>query len=268
VLAASEALAAEAEADAEAGGESFQPTRADVPSEIAKRTGQSTKLPALPEPPPPPKRLPLAYLGIGAVVVIGGIALVLGLRSSRPAPPSAPTAAMVQVESEPSGAAVYVDGRREGVTPARLPMPRQRVTRLRLELDGFQPFEEKFTLGKDETGRLVKAALVAAKPAGGRIVVKTNVKKATWKLDGKPVGDGTGHLSLADVVPGSHQLSVESEGFEGRAEAVDVAPKGLASVVWDLKPVAAAGPKKPRGPKTPGKAGGRDIDDIGGWPPR
>ncbi|MBI5482302.1 MAG: serine/threonine protein kinase [Deltaproteobacteria bacterium] len=270
VLAAG-ALEAEAQAEAEAHGESFQPTRADVPSEIAKRTGQSTKLPALPELAPPPKRTPLIVGGLVAAAVIAGVALALGLRSPKPAaaPPVA-TSATVQVESEPTGAAVFVDGRREGVTPARLPVARQRAVRLRLERDGYQPFEESLTLGANETGRLVRAALVAATPAGGRIVVKTNVKKATWKLDDRPVGDGTGQLSLADVPPGSHNLSVESEGHERRAGPVEVTPRGLASVVWDLKPTVAPGAKKPRPPKGPGKPGkpGRDIDDIGGWPPR
>jgi tRNA A-37 threonylcarbamoyl transferase component Bud32 len=264
------AAAAEAAAESEAEGESFQPTKADVPSELAKRTGQSVKLPALPRPeaPPPPKRSPLILVGGAAAAVILVVALLLGLRTPKPAPPPVPTTAIVQVESTPPGAEVYIDGRREGVTPARLPVPKQRALRLRLELDGHQPFEESFTLGANETGKLVKATLVVAKPAGGRIVVKTNVKKATWKLDDKPVGDGSGQLNLADVPPGTHDLSVESEGYERRVEPIEVTAKGLASVVWDLKPVAAAGPRKPKGPKTPGTPGSKDIDDIGGWPPR
>ncbi len=50
----------------------------------------------------------------------------------------------VLIESEPSGADVLIDGNLVGTTPAQVRLPAKALT-LRLERQGFQPWERQFT---------------------------------------------------------------------------------------------------------------------------
>ncbi|MBI5479404.1 MAG: protein kinase [Deltaproteobacteria bacterium] len=96
-----------------------------------------------------------------------------------------------------------------------------------------------------------KAPETAARPAPGRLVVRTNVKKATFKVDEKVVGDGAGVLKLDTVEPGKHSVGVQAAGYEPRSEEVEIAPRGLAALTWDLRPVVAAAPRRPGRPPPP-----------------
>ncbi|MBA3937821.1 MAG: PEGA domain-containing protein [Planctomycetes bacterium] len=69
-----------------------------------------------------------------------------------------PPAVLVQIDSEPSGADVLIDGNLMGTTPAQLHLPPKALT-LRLERQGFQPWERQFT----PTGELkLKPVLTAS----------------------------------------------------------------------------------------------------------
>ena len=61
------------------------------------------------------------------------------LASNAPPPPAATTGALV-IESRPSGATVFVDGRRMGTTPMSLPDSSPGTHRIRLEMEGFSPW--------------------------------------------------------------------------------------------------------------------------------
>ena len=61
------------------------------------------------------------------------------LVSTTPPPPVATTGTLV-IESRPSGATVFVDGRRMGTTPMSLPDLSPGTRRIRLELAGFNPW--------------------------------------------------------------------------------------------------------------------------------
>ena len=61
------------------------------------------------------------------------------LAASAPPPPQATTGVLV-IESRPSGATVFVDGRRIGTTPMSLPDSSPGTHRIRLEMAGFSPW--------------------------------------------------------------------------------------------------------------------------------
>ncbi len=61
------------------------------------------------------------------------------LAASAPPPPGATTGVLV-VESRPSGATVFVDGRQIGITPISLPASSPGTYRIRLEMAGFSPW--------------------------------------------------------------------------------------------------------------------------------
>ena len=61
------------------------------------------------------------------------------LSASAPPAPEATTGVLV-IESRPTGATVFVDGRRVGTTPMSLPDASPGTHRIRLEMTGFSPW--------------------------------------------------------------------------------------------------------------------------------
>ena len=111
--------------------------------------------------------------------------------------------------------------------------------------------------------------LPPAPPPGGKLEVRTNAKRASFFLDGKPAGAGEA-LMIARLSPGAHRLRIEARGFEPREAAIDIQAGQLASLEWQLTPSVShahrtnATPRKsseePPAPKA--------DDDSTAWPPR
>ncbi|HEY3355260.1 MAG TPA: serine/threonine-protein kinase [Polyangia bacterium] len=108
------------------------------------------------------------------------------------------------------------------------------------------------------------SAPAATRPAGpaapppGRLEVRTNAPAAAWIVDGRPAGDGTGRLLVLELGAGRHEVAVEARGFERRAEAVEVPPRGVVALEWMLRPAAdgvkhapRARPRPPAAPASP-----------------
>jgi hypothetical protein len=109
----------------------------------------------------------------------------------------------------------------------------------------------------------IDAQLVPSKVVGAQVKVRTNVKKADWKLDGNPVGSGSGVLALDDVAPGSHILAVSAKGYAPREEKVELRSAQYSELQWTLEREAA--------PKTKKTATSHPTDDVNGtsgWPPK
>lgn len=124
---------------------------------------------------------------------------------------------VVRVTSEPTGAAVYVDGaiERAGSTPHNLRLSAGEH-RLRLVLDGYSTEERTievtrarhtFSFRLTEMGRLdVRAANESAR--GG-----------TVRIDGEELGTVP---TTARLEPGRHQLAVEREGYEPFSQWIEL----------------------------------------------
>jgi serine/threonine-protein kinase len=239
-----------------------------------------TPLPRTTPPPaasPAAAKKPIALYAVGGAVVaalLGG-GVVMMRRSPPPAPVAPPAAAphvSLQVLSNPGGAAVFVDGKKQPLlTPYTYDLPYAPNLKLRVELPGYAAYEENVALAAGETAHAVVATLQPLNLPGGQLQVRSNAKKATWTLDGKPVGDGSNLLKVADLPPGHHTLRIEAKGFDPREEPIDVQSRQLASFEWNLTP-ASSGKKhhgSSPGGTTPGPSGGGGEDEnaISGWPP-
>lgn len=69
----------------------------------------------------------IAAVGVVALLVSGCATIV------------APGPDLVPISSKPPGAMVYVDGVPVGVTPVTVPLKRSGSSRIRIELEGYQP---------------------------------------------------------------------------------------------------------------------------------
>lgn len=68
----------------------------------------------------------------------------------------------IAVNSTPSGARIFVDGQPGGQTPAVVEMARKHAHNVRIELDGYQPYEMALTRGTSGwvAGNLVFGGLI------------------------------------------------------------------------------------------------------------
>jgi hypothetical protein len=110
---------------------------------------------------------------------------------------------------------VLLDGRRIGAAPQRLDGLAPGPHGVRVEKEGFRPFEMQVQVLPGREAR-VEARLEAESP---RLRVESDVPGAQVFLDRKAVG--TAPLEL-EVTPGSHRINVSAAGYEMYAEDVDV----------------------------------------------
>src|SRR5262249_33457412 len=223
----------------------------------------------------PARRVPAAlYLLTAMVGVIALLAAVAALKPGRRAhgheaalaPQADEGLVALQVLSTPAGAAVVINGKRQALlTPSIFRIPRAAELLVRLETEGYRPFVQKVTLLPGESEKALKVTLEPERPPSGQLHVRTNAPSASFHLDGKSVGDGRGALDLDEVEPGVHTLSVLAPGFRPREEPVEVKAATVASIEWQLSPLARR-PHRPARAAPTSKAA--DLNDIAGWPPK
>ncbi|HEX4384089.1 MAG TPA: TonB-dependent receptor, partial [Myxococcales bacterium] len=144
-----------------------------------------------------------------------------------------PSLALLQVESNPPGATVYVDRKdlgARGQTPVTLALPPGKVTAI-VELPGFEPHAQTLTLA---TGRV------------GLVYPELRRIYGEMSFEGEPQGfqvrlDGDEPLKLtggrAQVVPGAHLATISAEGFAEQQIVVEVAANELEKVTFKLLPL-------------------------------
>ncbi|MCA1828570.1 MAG: PEGA domain-containing protein [Myxococcales bacterium] len=143
-----------------------------------------------------------------------------------------PSLALLQVESTPNGATVYVDrvdlGAR-GQTPVTLALPPAKV-KVMVELAGYRPFEQHVTLATGRTAvvqpaldRIYGAVAVEGEPSGSEI----RVEDQALTLSG----------GRAKVVPGRHVLTISAPGHATDQITIDVPADGVAPVKFKLLPL-------------------------------
>ncbi len=127
----------------------------------------------------------------------------------------------VSFSSSPSGADVYVDGRFLGTTPTGRMTMDDGTYNARFVLDGYQESTVRFRVTSGES-RQVDATL---NRATGTLQVQANVGGALVFIDGRQVGSipsGSGRLTMADLVPGTHELTLIAPGYRTYVADFDV----------------------------------------------
>jgi outer membrane receptor for ferrienterochelin and colicins len=144
-----------------------------------------------------------------------------------------PSLALLQVESTPPGATVYVDredlGAR-GQTPVTLALPPGKATAM-VELPGYRTHTQTVTLAVGRTA-LVFPALDRIY---GQLELSVEPEQVEVRSDsGEKLNFENGQ---AKVVPGKHLYTVGAKGFAEQQIAVDVPPDGVARAQVKLQPL-------------------------------
>ncbi len=142
--------------------------------------------------------------------------------SSRPAPAAA-NAGRVLVRSTPSGAEVFVNGERRGVTPLALRDLPFGAYAVRVARAGFTPVEERVAIDAGRPARSLEVALTrttattpavpiaADATAPGSLLVESRPAGALVTVDGAEVG--VTPVTVPTLTPGNHTVRIERAGF-------------------------------------------------------
>lgn len=141
----------------------------------------------------------------------------------------------IKVFSNPEAAIVYIDGKKEGVTPCKLNDVATGSHNMTLYKDGFFSKDHKIFIKKDKVGSFT----ATLKPAA-YLTVNANNQAAVILLNGKKVG--TGRIKDHTVPLGNNELCIKAPDFDVWKRTINL-PQGfhetfnveLKSVFGELK---------------------------------
>lgn len=123
-----------------------------------------------------------------------------------------------EIESEPSGAEVLLNGVGRGRTPFKMGSVQKGEVKVELRLDGYRPFERMVTVRPGVTEKL--DIRLEGEPAA--LALSCNAPGATYDLDGKRVGQGAS-VVLEGIIPGEHTVTVRAVGHSEKTETLTLA---------------------------------------------
>jgi hypothetical protein len=154
-------------------------------------------------------------------------------------PPIGPIARVstgtLAVASIPSRAIVSLDGKEAGNTPFSLRGVVPGSHTLRVEKEGYTPWVRDVTIPAGGYSTFT----ADLRPLYGSLRILSNPSHAAITVDG--ADRGFTPLTLSGIPEGSHQVTIEKEGFKEEDRAAYVAGGGITLLIADLTPVSPAG---------------------------
>jgi hypothetical protein len=187
-----------------------------------------------------PARLPMRPRAYGKVAALIAIVLVLGgggvlglkLFGNASVPPAMGS---LNVQSNPSGVDVFVDGVSKGRTPARVALaPGSHI----LELRG-KGVPRVIPLNVTAGAEVSQYLEFAEAPVTGQLAVQSDPPGAKVLVDG--VDRGVAPVTISDLTPGDHRVELQTDGASAK-HTVTVQAGGTASLVVPIGAATAAGP--------------------------
>ena len=169
-----------------------------------------------------------------AIVVLLGGGGVLGYKLFGSAP-VAPPMGSLNVQSNPSGVDIFVDGVAKGRTPARVAVaPGSHI----LELRG-KGVPRVIPLNVTAGAEVSQYLEFAEAPVTGQLAVQSDPPGAKVLVDGTE--RGVAPVTISDLTPGDHRVELQSDGVSAK-HTVTVQAGGTASLVVPIGTAATAGP--------------------------
>jgi eukaryotic-like serine/threonine-protein kinase len=179
---------------------------------------------------------------------LAGVLLVaLGVAAWLAGTPQAPAAALApaafRIESEPSGAEVWLDDHSRGTAPVSLADLQPGRHKIRVEAAGYAPAELSLEI---PPGAPPPPLRFVMEPVAARIAVTSEPPGARVQLDGRAVGSTP--LEPMAIPPGRHRVQVDKAGFTPFSrEVVTMMGEGLEvnATLAPLSPVLSGLPTPP-----------------------
>jgi PKD repeat protein len=132
------------------------------------------------------------------------------------------------ITSNPSGAAVFIDYVVKGVTPLTVTDTATGTHRITITLDGYEEYTRNILLesaGSSTVSAELKKSIPATTtlpPSNGTITITTIPPGASVTIDG--IQSGVAPLAIPGVLPGTHGVTLSSDGYEDWNYMVAVRP--------------------------------------------
>ena len=133
----------------------------------------------------------------------------------------------IELNSTPENARLFIDGKLVGETPYRGSLSVGKY-QIRLERDGYLPYQSHITVGLGQTVRETFAMTaspgaleVTSSPSGAQVTINGQVR-------------GTTPLVLQDIPAGKYAVTVSQAGFDNAEETVEVAAGSRVTRNYDL----------------------------------
>jgi serine/threonine protein kinase len=124
---------------------------------------------------------------------------------------------ILKVNSNPSGADVYVDGGHVGVSPVQVEELKPGTHKILISKDRYQDYEEDLFIQKGKP-RIIQAKL-APKPFGD-LEVNSNPSRAEVIIDDDK--RGITPIAIKDLPKGTHRVMVKKEGFDPWQDTIEI----------------------------------------------
>jgi TonB family protein len=181
------------------------PLLADVPARAPGDDDRIASAETHDLPGAPTVKRPRAWLPWAALFVVSALAAAGWKVATRPTEMA--QNASLQVEADPRGADVWLDGRRAAPAPVLFERLRRGTHRIRVSQDGYAPAELSFHVD-DHMGVVPLRFSLTALTAPLEVRTEPGV---TVSMDGQVLG--TTPIPEVRVSPGLHQLLLEREGY-------------------------------------------------------
>ena len=213
--------------------------RADGDSWVASFESEVTSTTPAPSRPQPWRQIPAVAIGICGTLVAAWFVWQTWTATPAVSAPLNAVAAMgtADFKSVPDGASIAIDGTPRGVTPLRLSLA-PGTYNVQITSGSISRTLPITVEANSVVSQYVELAGVAAPSPGGRLEIGSEPSGAQVALDG--VSKGVTPLSIADVAPGQHRVTV-SNGENTVSRTVTVTRGATATLLLSTAPVAAAG---------------------------
>lgn len=152
-----------------------------------------------------------------------------GVETKRPPPPANAKTGILKLDSNPSGALVYIDDQKRGVTPLKVKDAYLGTeVSIRIELQGHRPWTQTVQLDEDNPVREFTAGLLeeeVCQLGTGWIYVTTEPEGGTVELDGKRLPGKTPKIIDKVCAGVEHEIRLQAPGCRAWSSVVRVQPQ-------------------------------------------
>jgi PKD repeat protein len=155
---------------------------------------------------------------------------------------SSGTTGSLQISTNPSGAAIILDGNNKGTTPATISGLTAGTHSVKLTMSGYYDYsQDSVTVAAGKTTPVNGVLISRSQPAPsaystqagmGTIVVTSSPPGANVYLDGK--SSGKTPITIPDVIPGTHTILLTMQGYSDTSRSVDVSAGSQNQISVDL----------------------------------
>lgn len=163
-----------------------------------------------------------------AVVTLGILGLYWLYQSSRP------SLGVINFQSDPDGAQIYVNGKFLGITPLGNHSAVAGDYTVTITKEGYKPLKREVTIEKDGVYDL-RNLILEPLGVGASLEVTANVEAALVKLDQGVLGPVP--LTKKGLAAGKHILTVEKEGYEPYRQTITLEEGKTLTSALTLKPL-------------------------------